>query len=213
MLRARSLFYTVGFLLSLFFAAGFALAGTRSGGIFEEAGPSLEPYVRLAMSADEARRLRQEAADQEAANALAVKSFRFPKRDCRLPQMPTDNETRKMKRKDLSAVADKIQDFGRCVDQAKVFKYEAVKDLVVNRLGGTVQESGNRITFNVTPNVSKEVARLFNQVNESYISGFTRYEVANQKYNHSVQIWNSSQKFMAEFGLKNSDAGASADNR
>jgi len=213
MLKARRLFCLAGFLLTLLFAAGFALAGTQSRVNLTEAGPSAAPYVRLAMSADEAKRLRQEAADQEAANALAVQGFRFPKRDCRLPQMPTDNETWKMKRKDLSAVADKIKDFGRCVDQAKVFKYEAVKDLVVNRLGGTVKESGNRITFNVTPNVSKDVARLFNQVNESYLSGFTRYEVANQKYNHSAQIWNSSQKFKAEFGLKNSDAEAPADNR
>ncbi len=213
MLRARRLFCIAGFLLTLFSAAGFALAGTQPRANLAAAGPSAEPYVRLAMSADEARRLRQEAANQEAANALAVRGFRFPKRDCRLPPMPTDNETWKMKRKDLSAVADKIKDFGRCVGQAKVFAYEAVKDLVVIRLGGTVQESGNRITFSVTPNVSKDVARLFNQVNESYISGFTRYEVANQKYNHSAQIWNSSQKFKAEFGLKNSAAGASADNR
>ena len=149
----------------------------------------------------------------EAANALAVRAFRFPKRDCRLPPMPTDNETWRMGRNDLSAVANKIKDFGRCVDQARVFAYEAVKDLVVNRLGGTVKESGDKITFSVTPNVSKDVARLFNQVNKSYIAGFTRYEVANQKYNHSAQIWNSSQKFKAEFGLKNSDAPTSTDSR
>ena len=213
MLRGWNLFYIVVFLLSLFSGAGSALAGTDFGGNHEEAGPSAEHYTRLGTSKAEADQLRQEAADREAANAIAVQGFRFSERDCRLPQLPTDNETRKMKRNELSAVADKIKDFGRCVDQAKVIEYEAVKDLIVNRLGGSYKESGNKITFHVTSNVSKEVVRLFAQVNEAYVSGFSSFEVANARYNQSVHVWNTNQKFIAEFELKINDQGASTLNQ
>ena len=202
-----NLFCLLGVFLYLFAGAGVAHAGTIADRGYGAPLPAMEKNILLAMTREEADTLKQEAAEREAANAIAVKAFQFPKRDCRLPQFPTDIQTRMMTRSELQAVADKIKDFGRCVDKTKVVEYEAVKDLVVKRLGGTVQESGNKITFSVTPNVSKEVARLFNQVNEAYLAGFTSYEVANQKYNQSAQVWNSSQKFKAEFELKNSDQG------
>ena len=190
MIRACYYFYVAAVLLFLSAASGTALAETEG----QPARKNAAMEKRI-----------QDAADKAAANEIAVKNFRFAEMDCQLPPIPSINDTLKLERDDLFALEKMIKAFTLCVDQAKITDYEAVKDLIANRLGGTYTESDKKISFNVTKNVAKEVAGLFNQAGEAYASRFSSHEVAKAKYNKRVQEWNSFQKFKAEFENKQED--------
>jgi len=182
-------------------------------GIENKAYHSREQNFRFAQYNDEMEKRIQEAAEKEKANAKAVKNFKFPKLECSLPEIPSEQETRTMKREEILFLRENLEVYRKCVDEAKIKEYESVKNLIANELKGIYQETDTKFSFTVTKNVAKQVGQLFAQANDAYASRFASHEVAKTKFNQRVQAWNVNQKFQEEFEKKNMHDKGSALNQ
>ena len=180
------------------------------GGIKNDNYHSKEQNFRFAQNNDAMGKRIQEAAEKEKDNAKAVKNFKFPKLECSLPNIPSEQETRQIKREEILVLRENLEDYRKCVDEAKIKEYESVKNLIAKELKGIYQESDKKISFSVTKNVAKQVGQLFAQANDAYAVRFSSHEVAKTKFNQRVQVWNANQKFQEEFEKKNrEDKGSS----
>ncbi|MGV7220735.1 MAG: hypothetical protein ACQ9MH_04330 [Nitrospinales bacterium] len=179
-------------------------------GILKKTYHSKEHNVRLAQNNDAMENRIQEAAKKDKANAEAVKKFKFPKLECSLPPIPSEQKAREMIREEILALRENLEGYRKCVDEAKIKEYESVKNLIANELNGIYQESDKKISFSVTKNVAQQVGQLFAQANDAYATRFASHEVAKAKFNQRVQAWNANQKFQEEFEKRNmEDKGSS----
>lgn len=169
-----------------------------------------EPNIRMAQNNESMEKRIQEAAEKDKVNAEAVKNFKFPKLECNLPQIPSEQKIREMKREGILVLRENLEGYRKCVDEAKVKEYESVKNLIGNELKGVYQESDQKFFFSVTKNVAKQVGQLFAKANDAYAARFASHEVAKAKFNQRVQAWNANQKFQEEFKKKKmEDKGSS----
>ena len=220
MQRSWNLIYSVAVIAVLFFipqsvlamSNSLCLAETKTGlcGGTNDKLDSKKQNVRIAQNNNAMEKRIKEVADKDEANAEAVKNFKFPKLECSLPQIPSEQKTRDMKREEILALRENLEGYRECVDEAKIKEYESVKNLIANDLKGTYQESDKKISFSVTKNVAQKVGKLFAQANDAYAARFTSHEVAKAKFNQRVQAWNANQKFQEEFEKKKlEDKGSS----
>jgi transcription-repair coupling factor (superfamily II helicase) len=203
MLRCWKFIYSIAVFTIVFSMPQSALAISNS-------NHSIDKNVRLVQNNDEMDSRIREAEAKDKANAIAVKNFKFPKLECRLPDIPSEHKTREMKREEIMALRENLEGYRKCVDEAKIKEYESVKNLIANGLKGIYKESDKKISFSVTKNVAKQVGNLFAQANDAYAARFASHEVAKAKFNERVQTWNANQKFQEEFEKKQmEDRGSS----
>jgi hypothetical protein len=92
-------------------------------GVKKNASNPKEQKIRFAQNNDSMEKRIREAEEKDKANAEAVKNFKFPKLECSLPKIPTEQKTREMTREEILILRKNLEGYRKCVDEAKIKEY------------------------------------------------------------------------------------------